>query len=178
MVEWIDLLTLLAIIMALLTCAIAFVVLVKFVLHTIRGMPHLRGNVRKIQEKPKKEKETMSKEAREGVTFNDVFMFMIAVPLVLLWVGFAGAVIYVGLGDNAVLESIESYTTLIAILGGPALLIIKDALDVWKQEQAEKTAFYKVKAQSVIDYNASVLQQAQDIEASEQTQDHKERGKK
>ena len=124
--------------MALLTCAIAFVVLVKFVLHTIRGMPHLRGNVRKIQEKPKKEKETMSKEAREGVTFNDVFMFMIAVPLVLLWVG----------------------------------------LDVWKQEQAEKTAFYKVKAQSVIDYNASVLQQAQDIEASEQTQDHKERGKK
>ena len=128
--------------------------------------------------KTKKEKITMSKEAREGVTFNDVFMFMIAVPLVLLWVGFAGAVIYVGLGDNAVLESIESYTTLIAILGGPALLIIKDALDVWKQEQAEKTAFYKVKAQSVIDYNASVLQQSQDIEANEQTQDHKERGKK
>ena len=128
--------------------------------------------------KTKKEKETMSKEAREGVTFNDIFMFMIAVPLVLLWVGFAGAVIYVGLGDSSVLGQIESYTTLIAILGGPALLIIKDALDVWKQEQAEKTAFYKVKAQSVIDYNASVLQQSQDIEANEQTQDHKERGKK
>ena len=26
-------------------------------------------------------------QAREGVTFNDIFMFMIAVPLVLLWVG-------------------------------------------------------------------------------------------
>ena len=86
--------------------------------------------------KPKEEKEiNMSKEAREGVTFNDIFMFMIAVPLVLLWVGFAGAVIYAGLGDSSVLASIESYTTLIAILGGPALLIIKDALDVWKQEQ-------------------------------------------
>ena len=117
----------------------------------------------------------MSKEAREGVTFNDIFMFMIAVPLVLLWVGFAGAVIYAGLGDSSVLASIESYTTLIAILGGPALLIIKDALDVWKQEQAEKTAFYKVKAQSVIDYNASVLNQAQTIEGKEQEQDHKER---
>jgi len=130
--------------------------------------------------KKNKEKTPMSKEAREGVTFNDIFMFMIAVPLVLLWVGFAGAVIYTGLNDDtgSVLGQIESYTTLIAILGGPALLIIKDALDVWKQEQAEKTAFYKVKAQSVIDYNASVLQQSQDIEVNEQTQDHKERGKK
>ena len=130
----------------------------------------------KRMKKTKKEKEiNMSKEAREGVTFNDIFMFMIAVPLVLLWVGFAGAVIYAGLGDSSVLASIESYTTLIAILGGPALLIIKDALDVWKQEQAEKTSFYKIKAQSVIDYNASVLQQAQDIEGKEQEQDHKER---
>ena len=103
---------------------------------------------------PKKERRTedMSKEKGEGVTFNDIFMFMIAVPLVLLWVGFAGFVIHSGLNDAAVLEQIEGYTTLIAILGGPALLIIKDALDVWKQEQAEKTAFYKVKAQAVIDY--------------------------
>ena len=85
-------------------------------------------------------------KANEGVTFNDVFMFMIAVPLVLLWVGFAGYVIFHGLQDAAVLDQIEGYTTLIAILGGPALLIIKDALDVWKQEQAEKTAFYKMKA--------------------------------
>ena len=115
----------------------------------------------------------MSKEKGEGVTFNDVFMFMIAVPLVLLWVGFAGAVIYVGLGDSSVLGQIESYTTLIAILGGPALLIIKDALDVWKQEQAEKTAFYKVKAQSVIDFNDTVLKQEQDIESKAQEQEHK-----
>ena len=79
----------------------------------------------------------MSKEKGEGVTFNDIFMFMIAVPLVLLWVGFAGFVIHSGLNDSSVLDQIEGYTTLIAILGGPALLIIKDALDVWKQEQAE-----------------------------------------
>jgi hypothetical protein len=128
--------------------------------------------------KTKKEKEPMSKQAKEGVTFNDIFMFMIAVPLVLLWVGFAGAVIYVGLGDSSVLGEIESYTTLIAILGGPALLIIKDALDVWKQEQAEKTAFYKVKAQSVIDYNDNVLKQAQDIESKAQEQEHKMESKK
>ena len=128
--------------------------------------------------KPKKKKKTrrteyMSKEASEGITFNDIFMFMIAVPLVLLWVGFAGFVIHTGLNNSAVLENIEAYTTLIAILGGPALLIIKDALDVWKQEQAEKTAFYKVKAQAVIDYNDASQKQAQMIEANAQEQEHK-----
>ena len=116
----------------------------------------------------------MSKDtASEGVTFNDIFMFMIAVPLVLLWVGFAGFVIHSGLQDDSVLEQIEGYTTLIAILGGPALLIIKDALDVWKQEQAEKTAFYKVKAQAVIDYNDAAQKQMQMIEANAQSQEHK-----
>jgi len=124
---------------------------------------------RKMEEKPKMSKDTAS----EGVTFNDIFMFMIAVPLVLLWVGFAGFVIHSGLQDDSVLEQIEGYTTLIAILGGPALLIIKDALDVWKQEQAEKTAFYKVKAQAVIDYNDASQKQAQMIEAAAQEQEHK-----
>ena len=118
------------------------------------------------------------KEKGEGVTFNDIFMFMIAVPLVLLWVGFAGFVIYSGLNDSSVLLQIEGYTTLIAILGGPALLIIKDALDVWKQEQAEKTAFYKIKAQAVIDYNDHAQKQAQMIESKAQEQEHKMETKK
>ena len=124
----------------------------------------------------RKEEIIMSKDqTREGVTFNDIFMFMIAVPLVLLWVGFAGFVIHSGLNNAAVLENIEAYTTLIAILGGPALLIIKDALDVWKQEQAEKTAFYKVKAQSVIDYNDASQKQAQMIQTNEQQHEHKKK---
>ena len=128
--------------------------------------------VKKTQKERRTEK--MSKHtASEGVTFNDIFMFMIAVPLVLLWVGFAGFVIHSGLQDDSVLDQIEGYTTLIAILGGPALLIIKDALDVWKQEQAEKTAFYKVKAQAVIDYNDASQKQAQMIEAKAQEQEHK-----
>ena len=136
--------------------------------------------VKKIVSKIKipRRTENMSKEKGEPVTFNDIFMFMIAVPLVLLWVGFAGFVIHSGLQDDSVLEQIEGYTTLIAILGGPALLIIKDALDVWKQEQAEKTAFYKMKAQSVIDYNAKAQEQAQMIEAKEQEQEHKMQLKK
>ena len=176
MIEWINILEVLAVTMAFMGCVIVLGVLVAFVRQALKGIPHLRNGT--PMEKPKKEKKPMSKEAREGVTFNDIFMFMIAVPLVLLWVGFAGFVIHSGLQNAAVLEQIEGYTTLIAILGGPALLIIKDALDVWKQEQAEKTAFYKVKAQAVIDFNDNVLKQAQDIESKAQEQEHKMENKK
>ncbi len=177
MIEWIDMLTIMGIAMAGVALVIAFAVLVNFARQALKRVPKKPIPQKEI----KKEKPKMSNGkdvAREGVTFNDIFMFMIAVPLVLLWVGFAGFVIHSGLQDDSVLEQIEGYTTLIAILGGPALLIIKDALDVWKQEQAEKTAFYKIKAQSVIDYNNSVLEQAQQIESKAQEQAHKMESKK
>ena len=175
MIEWIEVLEILAVAMAAISVAYAFAVLVHFVRWFVYGLTKTKANV--VQKKPKEqEKPKMSKGkdvATEGVTFNDIFMFMIAVPLVLLWVGFAGFVIHSGLQDDSVLDQIEGYTTLIAILGGPALLIIKDALDVWKQEQAEKTAFYKIKAQAVIDYNDHAQKQAQMIEAKQQEQEHK-----
>ena len=174
MTDWvIFLLGMLGILMALTSLTFAFIVAVKLARQAIRRLLKQMPKPKPRQEKPK-----MSKEKGEGVTFNDIFMFMIAVPLVLLWVGFAGFVIHSGLQDDSVLEQIEGYTTLIAILGGPALLIIKDALDVWKQEQAEKTAFYKIKAQAVIDYNDQAQKQAQMIEAKQQEQEHKMENKK
>ena len=159
--------------MAVMGIVLVFAVLVEYVRRMIPRKPSI--NLEPIK---KKEKQKMSDQQRESVTFNDIFMFMIAVPLVLLWVGFAGYVIWHGLRDPSVLTQIEGYTTLIAILGGPALLIIKDALDVWKQEQAEKTAFYKIKAQAVIDYNDEAQKQAQMIEAKQQDQEHKMENKK
>jgi len=172
-IKWIEVLTILGVGLAILAIATMSIVLMNMIRRALRLL-----KIPIMIEKPKKEKPTMSKEAREGVTFNDIFMFMIAVPLVLLWVGFAGFVIHTGLNNSQVLENIEAYTTLIAILGGPALLIIKDALDVWKQEQAEKTAFYKVKAQAVIDFNDAAQKQAQMVEAKAQDQEHKMESKK
>ena len=174
MIEWISILEVLAVAMAFMGFSLILLIIIQFIRKSLKGVPHLtRVPTEKEEIKTERRTEYMSKEAREGVTFNDIFMFMIAVPLVLLWVGFAGFVIHSGLNDNSVLDQIEAYTTLIAILGGPALLIIKDALDVWKQEQAEKTAFYKVKAQAVIDYNDHAQKQAQMIESNEQAHEHK-----
>jgi len=180
-IEWIEILEILAIILAGMSIMLFLGVLIKFARQALKGVPHInRQPIPTPKKKVKKEITQMSNDKRtsEGVTFNDIFMFMIAVPLVLLWVGFAGFVIHSGLNDSSVLDQIEGYTTLIAILGGPALLIIKDALDVWKQEQAEKTAFYKVKAQAVIDYNDHAQKQAQMIEAKAQEQEHKMESKK
>ena len=174
----VDILTMMAVIVAalsiILLCVIIMSAITKITSKLQLSLPK-KVVEKKTKKEPKKRRtENMSKDtASEGVTFNDIFMFMIAVPLVLLWVGFAGFVIHSGLQDDSVLEQIEGYTTLIAILGGPALLIIKDALDVWKQEQAEKTAFYKVKAQAVIDYNDAAQKHMQMIEANAQSQEHK-----
>ena len=159
--------------MAVMGIVLVFAVLAGFVRRIIPKKPSV-----KLEPIKQKEKQIMSDQQKESVTFNDIFMFMIAVPLVLLCVGFAGYVIWHGLRDPTVLTQIEGYTTLIAILGGPALLIIKDALDVWKQEQAEKTAFYKIKAQAVIDYNDAAQKQAQMIESKAQDQEHKMENKK
>ena len=174
MIEWaLTFLEIMAVVSAFLGMIIVIMMLIAIAKRLSKQVLTLPKMPKKKPVKEERRTEHMSNQAKEGVTFNDIFMFMIAVPLVLLWVGFAGFVIHSGLQDDSVLEQIEGYTTLIAILGAPALLIIKDALDVWKQEQAEKTAFYKVKAQSVIDYNDSVLQQAQMIEAKAQEQEHK-----
>ena len=165
---WLGLLEMAAAIMGVLAIILAMMIITSMLYRLIpKKAPQEKiEEVKETKEQPKRRIEKMSNDqAKEGVTFNDIFMFMIAVPLVLLWVGFAGYVIFHGLQDQTVLQQIEGYTTLIAILGGPALLIIKDALDVWKQEQAEKTAFYKIKAQAVIDYN-DAAQKASSIDGS------------
>ena len=106
-------LELVAVTMAVMACALA-VILIFIMLKQMIGrlisplrLAALIHSAPKLvkKDKPKKKKKTrrteyMSKEASEGITFNDIFMFMIAVPLVLLWVGFAGFVIHSGLQDD------------------------------------------------------------------------------
>lgn len=181
MIQPIEILEILAILMALFGVALMGAFVLQFLRRALRGVPHIvRGSIPalpKMKSKPKKEETKMARTKKDGLqkeetTFNDVFMFLIAVPLVLLWTLFAGYVIWTGLHTPDVLADIESYTTLIAILGGPALLIIKDALDVWKTEQSTKSAFYQTKAQAVIDMNMAHQQQIHDQERKHQEQMH------
>jgi len=71
-------------------------------------------------------------------SFNDRMMMLVGVPVVLCWVAFACIVIWSGLQDDKVLNNIDGYTTLIAIIGGPALLILTSILELWKSEQNQE----------------------------------------
>ena len=68
-------------------------------------------------------------------SFNDKMMLLIGVPIVLAWVAFACLVIWSGLQDDKVINDIDGYATLLAIIGGPALLIVTSMLELWKSEQ-------------------------------------------
>ena len=178
MIQPIEILEILAILMAVFGVTLMGVFILKVIKNILSGIFKIRlPSLPKREPKPKKEETKMARTKKEGLqkeetTFNDVFMFLIAVPLVLLWVLFAGYVIWTGLHTPNVLEDIESYTTLIAILGGPALLIIKDALDVWKTEQATKSDFYQTKAKALIDMNVAHQKQIHDQESKHQEQMH------
>jgi hypothetical protein len=69
---------------------------------------------------------------------NDKMMMLVGVPVVLAWMGFACLVIWSGLQDDKVMNNIDGYTTLIAIIGGPALLILTSILELWKSEQNQE----------------------------------------
>lgn len=67
-------------------------------------------------------------------------MLYIGVPIVLCWVGFACLVIWSGLRNDKVINNIDGYATLLAIIGGPALLIVTSMLELWKNEQSQEIA--------------------------------------
>ena len=106
MEELVTILEILAVTLAVLTTGIFGIIFLKMIANLLSplrlgALIHSAPKIVK-KDKPKKTKKTrrterMSKDtASEGDTINDIFMFMIAVPLVLLWVGFAGFVIHSG----------------------------------------------------------------------------------
>lgn len=71
------------------------------------------------------------------LTFNDLLMLFVAVPLILSWLAVSVFVIWSGVMDKTglVQANLDFYTALIAIVGGPALLFINSILEAWKTEQ-------------------------------------------
>mgnify|MGYP003638760352 CR=1 FL=1 len=58
--------------------------------------------------------------------------WFVSVPIVLAWVSFASLAVYRSVVDGV--EITENQLTVIGIVGGPALLIITNVLDLFKQE--------------------------------------------
>ena len=75
---------------------------------------------------------------RKPITFNDLMLMALGVPLILSWLFFACFVIYSGIKDETgmVQSNLDFYVALIAIVGSPALLFMSSILESWKGEQA------------------------------------------
>ncbi len=90
-------------------------------------------------------------------------MLYIGVPIVLAWVAFACLVIWSGLQDDKVINDIDGYATLLAIIGGPALLIVTSMLELWKNEQSQEIALVPdemaMKLQVMRDQSAATIAQ-------------------
>ena len=74
---------------------------------------------------------------RNSTSFNDGLMLFVAVPLILSWLFFACYIIYSGINDDTgyVQSNLDFFVSLIAIIGGPALLFINAIMEAWKSER-------------------------------------------
>lgn len=69
--------------------------------------------------------------AKRPSSTKRLFWF-VSVPIVLAWVSFASLAVWRSVVDG--IEITENQLTVIGIVGGPALLIITNLLDLFKQE--------------------------------------------
>lgn len=81
-----------------------------------------------------------NKSAMEELNKPNRMMFIVAIPLTLMWLTVAVFVIYMGVTDETgkVQDNLDYFTTLIGILGGPALLFITSILEMWKREESAR----------------------------------------
>jgi hypothetical protein len=75
----------------------------------------------------------MSKETNGN--FTNFMMGLIAAPVVLAWVGLAIFLVIASFRDPQMVTDIESYKSVLLIVGSPALVIIYKVLELWTAQQ-------------------------------------------
>ena len=75
----------------------------------------------------------MSKETNGN--FTNFMMGLIAAPVVLAWVGLAIFLVVMSFRDPTMISDIESYKSVLLIVGSPALVIIYKVLELWTAQQ-------------------------------------------
>ena len=67
--------------------------------------------------------------------FVNFMMGMIAAPVVIAWVGLAIFLVIMSFRDPSMVQDIESYKSVLLIVGSPAMVIIYKVLEVWTAQQ-------------------------------------------
>ena len=113
---------------------------------------------------------------RKPVTFNDMMLMVLGIPLILSWLGFACYVIYSGIQDDTgqVQSNLDFYVALIAIVGSPALLFMNSVLESWKQEQAAELGALPNRIDSELQNASAYLLHGKDLEMCSITHEHEQ----
>tara|TARA_Y100000310_G_scaffold339823_1_gene433716 strand:- start:795 stop:1097 length:303 start_codon:yes stop_codon:yes gene_type:complete len=67
--------------------------------------------------------------------FVNLMMATIAAPVVMAWVGLSIFLVVMAFNNPDVVQDIESYKSVLLIIGSPALVIIYKVLELWTAQQ-------------------------------------------
>ena len=84
---------------------------------------------------------------KKNQSFNDWLMKRTGLLIVYAWVMLAVGFFVLTAYDPTYLNSSEDYVSILAIIGGPALLIVTKILETWNQEKQNEISDYESQAQ-------------------------------
>ena len=67
--------------------------------------------------------------------FANFMMMLVAAPVVMAWVGLSIFLVTMAFRHPEIVEDIESYKSVLLIIGSPALVIIYKVLELWTAQQ-------------------------------------------
>tara|TARA_B100002019_G_scaffold243531_1_gene220209 strand:+ start:619 stop:1053 length:435 start_codon:yes stop_codon:yes gene_type:complete len=97
-------------------------------------------------------------------TNNDRLMQKTGMMIVYAWVLLAVGFFVLTAWDPSYLASSEDYVSILAIIGGPALLIVTKIIETWSQEKQAELGDYEAQASHERDMNAIIVKHNADME--------------
>ena len=67
--------------------------------------------------------------------FANFMMILVAAPVVMAWVGLSVFLVAMAFREPSIVQDIESYKSVLLIIGSPALVIIYKVLELWTAQQ-------------------------------------------
>ena len=102
--------------------------------------------------------------AKPKRTNNDWMMQRTGLLIVYAWVLLAVGFFVLTAWDPSYLDSSEDYVSILAIIGGPALLIVTKIIETWNQEKGAELQDYEAQASHERDMDAIRVRHQADME--------------
>ena len=77
----------------------------------------------------------MKDAANPDGNFANFMMMIVAAPVVMAWVGLSIFLVTMAFNHPEIVADIESYKSVLLIIGSPALVIIYKVLELWTAQQ-------------------------------------------